>query len=307
MAGSPAMLKTIDTYLNVRRAVGFKLKSAQHYLASYARFALCETHVRAETAIRWAGEARSEASRAARLQELVRFARFAHTEDERNEVPSSNVFRRRRHRRLPYLFSATEIMRIVAQAQRLGPRDSLRPHTYSTLFGLLAATGMRISEALSLRLGDITPDGLIIRETKFRKSRLVCLHASVVDAIDQYLALRVLVADADDHLFISHRGKHPLHYPIAGETFRKILKTAGISASPGRPQPRLHDLRHTFAVNALQACPVARDHVDQHMLALSTYLGHAHVADTYWYLDSTPQLMQDIAGACDTYLQGDTP
>lgn len=307
MAGSPTMLNTIDTYLNVRRAAGFKLKSAQHYLASYARFAVSDTHIRAETAIRWAGEARSEASRAVRLQELVRFARFAHTEDERNEVPSPDAFRRRRHRRLPYLFSAAEIVRIVEEAQRLGPRDSLRPHTYSTLFGLLAATGMRISEALSLRLGDITPDGLIIRETKFRKSRLVCLHASVEDAIDDYLALRVLVAGADDHLFISHRGKHSLHYPIAGETFRTVLRAAGISAPLGRPQPRAHDLRHTFAVNALQACPVTRDHVDQHMLALSTYLGHAHVADTFWYLDSTPQLMRDIAGACDTYLQGDTP
>ena len=132
------MLKTIDTYLNVRRAAGFKLESTQRYLTSYARFAVSDTHVRTETVIRWAGLARSEASRATRLQELVRFARFAHTEDERNEVPSSDVFRRRRHRRLPYLFSAAEIVRIVEQVQHLGPRDSLRPHTYSTLFGLLS-------------------------------------------------------------------------------------------------------------------------------------------------------------------------
>ncbi|MCL2875473.1 MAG: tyrosine-type recombinase/integrase [Betaproteobacteria bacterium] len=301
------MLKSIDTYLNIRRAAGFKLKKTQTYLASYARFASGDIHVRAETAIRWAGLGRTESTRAVRLQELVRFARFAHTEDELNEVPSSDVFRHRRHRRLPYLFSAAEIIRIVGQAQRLGPSGSLRPHTYSTLFGLLAATGMRISEALSLRLCDITPDGLVIRETKFRKSRLVCLHPSVVDAIDEYLTLRTRVAGADDHLFISHRGKHPLHYPIACETFKTVLKAAKISAPAGRPQPRLHDLRHTFAVNALQACSVARDRADQHMLALSTYLGHAHVASTYWYLDSTPQLMRDIADACDTYLQGDAP
>jgi integrase/recombinase XerD len=167
MAGSSAMLKAIDTYLNVRRAAGFKLKSAQYYLSSYARFALSDTHVRADTAIRWAEQGRSEASRAARLQELVRFARFAHSEDERHEVPSSDAFRRRRHRRLPYLFSAAEIERIIEQAQCLGPPDSLRPHTYSTLFGLLAATGIRISEALSLRLRDITRDGLGRRKDSF--------------------------------------------------------------------------------------------------------------------------------------------
>lgn len=305
MAGSSAMLTFIDTYLSVRRAAGYKLDTAQRYLASYARFAPNETHVRTETVLHWARQARSEASRAARLQALVRFARFAHTEDEHNEVPSPDMFRRHRDRRLPYLYSDAEIKRIVGYAQRLGPLDSLRPHTYSTLFGLLAATGMRISEALSLRLGDVTPDGLVIRQTKFRKSRLVYLHDSVANAVARYLAVRALVADADDHVFISHRGKHALHYPIAAETFQSVLRLAAISAPPGRPRPRLHDLRHTFAVKALQASRAARDHADQHMLALSTYLGHAHVADTYWYLDSTPQLMGDIADACDAFLQGD--
>jgi integrase/recombinase XerD len=143
-------------------------------LHPYARFALSDTHVRADTAIRWAEQGRSEASRAARLQELVRFARFAHSEDERHEVPSSDAFRRRRHRRLPYLFSAAEIERIIEQAQCLGPPDSLRPHTYSTLFGLLAATGIRISEALSLRLRDITRDGLII--VSFRQDGMKSLN-----------------------------------------------------------------------------------------------------------------------------------
>jgi integrase/recombinase XerD len=186
---------------------------------------------------------------------------------------------------------------------RLGPLDSLRPHTYSTLFGLLASTGLRISEALSLRFQDITAEGLVIRETKFRKSRLVWLHETVVVALQNYLLRRSKFASIDDHLFVSRRGGK-LCYAIAAETFQEVLKAAGIQGRPGGPKPRLHNFRHRFAVKALEASPDTRDRITRHMLALSTYMGHARLESTYWYLESTPQLMADIADLCESFTLG---
>ena len=191
----------------------------------------------------------------------------------------------------------------MLHAARLGPPGTLRPHTYSTVFGLLASTGLRISEALSLRFDDVTPEGLVIRETKFRKSRLVGLHETAAVALRHYLLRRGKFANCDDHVFVSCRGGK-LSYKIAATTFQEVLKAAGVQGKPNGPKPRLHDFRHRFAVKALQACPDGRDRVTRHMLALSTYMGHACLRSTYWYLESTPQLMKDIAGVCESFLQG---
>lgn len=300
---------SVNTYLSMRRALGFKLNTVQRYLASYERFAIIagDTYVRAETALKWAEQATSENSRARRMEILIRFARFAHADDNRHEIPPDKVFCKRQLRRHPYIFTDEEMQRLLQEAQRLGPPGSLRPHTYSTLFGLLAVTGMRISEALALRFSDITPEGLQIRKTKFRKSRLVCMHESVAAALGQYLTLRRKVTGNDEHIFVSHRGGHKLGCAIAAETFRSVLEAAGIKDTEGGPKPHLHDLRHRFAIKALTTCPNSRDKVARHMLALTTYMGHAHVSSTYWYLNNTPQLMSDIANACETFLQRDTP
>ena len=174
--------------------------------------------------------------------------------------------------------------------------------TYSTLLGLLAVTGLRISEALALRFKDVTPDGLVIRETKFRKSRLVPLHATATSALQGYLAKRCALALDDDHVFVSGR-RRPLSYFTVVDTFHQLLEAAGIPADPDRPRPRLMDLRHTFASRALETCPDGRDHIGRHMLALTTYMGHARVKSTYWYLSSTPQLLGNIAQACEAFLK----
>lgn len=300
------LMNSIDTYLSARRALGFKLRSDQTYLESYARFAAKagDSHMHAQTAIAWAKLTPSDESRAVRMNVLIRFARFARAGDDRHEVPPSDVFCRRRQRRPPYIFSDDEVLSIVQHARQLGPRDSMRPHTFSTLFGLLAATGLRISETLDLCVSDFTVEGLRIRETKCRKSRLVCLHESVVAMLDRYLAMRPMIASTDGHIFVAHRTGQRLDYSVAADTFHSVLRMAGIKGPPGGHCPRLHDFRHRFAVKALLTCPNVRDCVDKHMLALSTYMGHAHVADTYWYLTSTPELMGDIVGACESYLQG---
>ena len=299
------LIDIVNAYLSLRRTAGFKLKGTEKYLLSYANFAAerGEQYIVSKTAVDWAAVSHSEGQRANRLNFLIRFARFAHAEDERHEIPSKNVFCGGKQRRMPYLFTDEEVELLVLQAKQLSPSKGLRPHTYSTLFGLLASTGIRISEALSLRLQDITPEGLVIRETKFRKSRLIWLHETVAAALKKYLDYRCRVVSEDDHIFISRHGKK-LNYKVVNETFQKIVEAAGIQCQPGRSKPRLHGLRHRFAIKALEACPDNRDRIARHMLALSTYMGHARLESTYWYLNTTPQLMRDLADVCESFAQG---
>jgi integrase/recombinase XerD len=307
MAGGIAMLSDcVNAYLSLRRAAGFKLDTVERYLRSYADFATSrgDTHVVRDTVLAWAAKARSDESRGRRLDQLIRFARFVRADDPRHDIPPDHVFCKRQHRRIPYLLTDQEVARLLREAGNLGPTGSLRPHTYRTIFGLLAATGLRISEVLRLHFDDLTPDGLVIRETKFKKSRLVPLHGTVVEALDFYLEHRRRRAGADPYIFVSHRGGGRLGYDIVATTFQKVLDAAAIPDQPSRSKPRLHDLRHRFAVKALQACSDNRDHITRHMLALSTYLGHARVESTYWYLESTPPLMTDIAEACESFLTG---
>ncbi len=298
-------MHAVDTYLAVRRATGFALDHTEGYLRHFARFATARghTHIVAITAVDWASLATSEAQRHHRLQTVLRFAHFMAAEDPRHEIPPEGMFSGRRQRPMPYLFSDEEIQQLMGAASRLGPPGSLRPHTYSTLFGLLAVTGMRVSEARNLHLHDVTVDGLIIRESKFHKSRLLPLHATTRTALDRYVDHRCQCAGANPHLFVTRRGGK-LSRTVVSETFHQVLKAAGIPHRPARRRLRLMDLRHTFAVRALERCPETRDAIGHHTLALTTYMGHACVSDTYWYLETTPQLMTDIATACETFMHG---
>jgi integrase/recombinase XerD len=239
------LIQAVDTYLAIRRAAGFALDPIERCLHNFAQFATArgDTHVVATTAIDWAKMSRSEAQRHYRLQAVTRFARFMYAEDLQHEIPPAGLFRGRRQRPIPYIFSDDEIQQLLREARRLGPSETLRPHTYSTLFGLLAVTGMRISEARSLHLKDLTADGLIIRESKFHKSRLLPLHETTHAALERYLDHRRHVAGADPHLFVTRRhGK--LSYTVVKETFYQVLQAAGIPREPGRRRPRLIDLRH---------------------------------------------------------------
>ncbi len=296
------LMRAVDTYPAVRRAVGYKLRSVEGYLRDFARFASArgDSHVVARTAMAWAARTPSEAQRGVRLGAVVRFARFSRSEDPRHEIPPERVFCGRHHRPVPYIFVEAEIGALLAEAARLGPPGSLRPATYRMLFGLLAVTGLRISEALALRFPDVTPDGLVIRQTKFGKSRLVPLHGTTTAALEHCLARRCQLLIEDDHLFVSRR-RRPLCAQAVRATFRQLLAVAGIPRQPGRPRPRLMDLRHTFATKAPEACPDGRDEVGRHTLAPSTYLGHADVRNTFWYFERTPQLMGDIAQACEAF------
>jgi integrase len=172
------------------------------------------------------------------------------------------------------------------------------------LFGLLAATGMRISEVLALRLADVTDDGLIVDKTKFKKSRLLPLHPSTRRALDTYLAARLRVATESDALLIGNTGK-AVAYPTVVAIFLLLTRSIGLRGAPGTGGPRIHDLRHTFAVRSLEGCHSNAAAVSRHIIGLSTYLGHAHVTDTYWYLQASPLLMTHIADAGEALQQGE--
>ena len=219
------------------------------------------------------------------------------------------MFVYQRQRPTPFILTPVEIIRLLEQVSclepsRAEPADSSLPLTLTTLLSLLASTGLRISEALGLRFDDVTREGLLICETKFHKSRLVPLHDTAVAGLERYLSQRRRFSTSDDHVFVSPWGRALKHRHV-NKKFRQVVKQAGLEPNPGQPRPQLHSFRHTFAVRALQACPDGRDRIGQHMLALSTYLGHARVTDTYWYLQAVPELMTDIAHASESFVKGE--
>lgn len=298
----------VDRYLALRRAAGFKLRNTTGMLQSFAAFAAerGEAHVRSQTALEWASAGSTPGQRDHRIREVNRFARFLRAEDAAHEVPPADAFPCRRSRPPPYIYQPEEITLLLEHADRLPPKNSIRPHTYRTLFGLLACTGLRLSEALSLRIFDVTPSGLTILETKFRKSRFVPLHPTAAARLADYMTLRQLFDAPDPHLFVSLR-RRPLGPDAVRYAFHEVCAAARIPRQGSRRRPRLQDLRHTVAVRALQACAAGPELAHRHMLALTTYLGHARVEDTYWYLESSPELMADIATAAERFIYGERP
>ncbi len=301
---------SIEDYLAVRRAAGFVMTVDAGLLRSFAKFAAAraQSHVQQQTAIAWAAQAPSPHQRERRLGMLRRFVVHVRAEDPAHERLPQHVFAYRRTRRVPYLFSDGELEQLLGATARLRPQASLRPLTYFTLFGLLAATGLRVSEALHLVVDDITTDGLVIRQTKFRKNRLVPLHSTTAAVLDRYLVQRRASARRQAHVFVATTGR-PLTYPMINGTFHFLLRSVQLQviANERTRAPRIHDLRHRFAVRALERARGDRHRIAEQVLALSTYLGHAHVSDTYWYLHATPHLMRNIADACAAASTGAMP
>lgn len=295
------MTSDVERYIAFKRGQGYRMVNEAHALARYANYAEASGDVFtvAERMVEWAGMGGSLATVQNRLNALRSFAVWLHSEDERHEVPPSDVGRGRKLRPAPHLLSRVEIRRLMDAALLLQPAGSIRPHTYHFMFGLMAVTGLRRSEAVRLRLDDIGADGLFVRESKFRKSRLLPLHESTRHALERYLEIRSWVATEDDHLFVVLNGKRPSGNSVTA-AFAEAALAAGLRNRSERGGVRLHDLRHSFAVHALEsATPTSRDGVNRHILSLSTYLGHANLASTYWYLEATPALMRQVAVAAE--------
>ncbi len=299
------LMTRIDTWLATRRASGFTLKGYERHLYQFAEFATArgDDQIRAETAVAWALQKATPGQRARHYQRIVQLARYLHAEDPRHEIPPNDHFPGKRQRPVPYIYSPDEARRLVEAAAQLGPVASSRPRTVSTMLALLFATGLRISEALAVRMADVTPDGLVIRKTKFGKTRLVPLHPSAQNGLEQYLHDRRAMAGKDDHVFVSLKGTR-LSYGAFRKAWLAVLDRADLLPRPGGRGPRVHDIRHTFAVRALESAPDRRDRVARHMLAVSTYLGHSCVADTYWYFQATPTLMAQVADSCQRHFEG---
>jgi integrase/recombinase XerD len=295
------MLSTsVKRYISLRQTMGYRLVQLNRDLKAFAQFATKrgDTHIRACTVVAWASGASTPGSRDIRLRSVVQLALFLHAEDPTHEIPSAHLFSVSRPRVLPYIYSPGELGQIVSATGRLWRTYPLRRVTFATLFGLIAATGLRISEALDLRLSDLSDNGvLLIRNGKGGRSRLVPLHPTVIDALSDYLKRRLKLPVPDDHLFLSRRGKQ-ICTGLANQTFRRVALLAGLVQTGMRPC-RIHDMRHTFATRSLEQCPTRREDVAKHFVALATYLGHTEIRHTYWYLEATPELMTDIAKAAD--------
>jgi integrase len=255
-----------------------------------------------ELVTRWA---RDEAKRptpltwAKRIETVRPFAKHRARVEPGTYVPDADTFGPTRRRLAPHLYTDQEIVDLLAAAGRLSPKGTLRPATYRTLFGLIAATGLRLSEALRLTCSDVDLDVgmLTVRQTKFAKSRLVPLHPTTARALNQYLSLRQHhVPVVKDGPFLAHSAKGTApHKRTVHWVFDRLRKELGWAARGGHAAPRIHDLRHTFICRRVRMWHEHGADIDNAMLALSTYVGHAKVSDTYWYLTAAPDLMS-VAG-----------
>lgn len=235
------LVHAVQSYLSVRRAAGFELRCVSIHLRSFAAYSDSKGRhfVSSKTAIEWARQVPSVYQRARRLADVARFARYVRSEDARHEVPPAIFGIEKPPRPTPYILSDEQIRRLIELTSRSNCR-TMHGETYSTLFALLSCTGLRISEAIRLRYDDITPDGLVIRSSKYRRSRLVPLHESARAGLESYLRIRRPYAPLDDHVFISWLGK-PLGRNGADSAFQAAVKQMGLPTGRGnaglRPIP----------------------------------------------------------------------
>jgi integrase/recombinase XerD len=292
-------------YLALRRALGYKLVVAERLLGQFLDFleANGAEVITTALALRWATlpAGASPVWLAQRLTAVRLFAAFAASIDEATEVPPASCLPGRPARAIPYLYSDTQVEAIMTAARSL--RSPLLAHTYETLIGLLAVTGIRISEAIRLRREDILLDEawLQVIEGKFGKSREVPLAPGTVEALGRFAAIRDQLCPAPRHdsFFCSTAGTR-LTYARVRQTFSELCQHAGVVAASPRCRPRLHDFRHRFAVTTLVCWQQAGADVGALLPLLSTVMGHVNPASTYWYLTATPELMAPVAARLET-------
>ena len=294
-----SLFACVEEYLSFRRGLGFDLGSAACHLRSFARYAEQVQHrgpITVDLAIRWALCTRSlEPAQAARRLAMIRpFARHRALIDPATEIPAADLLGRAPRRRQAHIYSDAEISALLQQAGRMQPRGGLCPKTYVAFFALLLSTGLRLSEACRLTCddADLRRGLLTVRETKFRKSRYVPLHPSTTRALTRYVAERDAVVPSDPSSFFFCTQRAPgLKPDTVQSAFGCIRRRLGWTAQGRARRPRIHDMRHTFAVRRLLRWYAEGADVGQKILALSTYLGHAKVTDTYWYLTGVPELL----------------
>jgi integrase len=286
--------EAVANYLSIRRAMGYKVERHERLLSQFVSYLnqVGAATVTIEHAIAWSTlPPRGKGTWWSDRLSVVRgFATHLTMIDSTTEIPPVDLLPSRRRRATPYLYSGQDITGLLAAAARL--RSAWRATTYQTLLGLLAVTGMRIGEAIRLDHDDVDLDRglLLVRTTKFGKTRQLPLHPTTVKALGAYRAKANARKPNSPALFVSTAGTR-LRYRNVCETFHQIIATAGLTPRTPSCRPRLHDLRHTFAVNTM--LDAYRDHDDVNAVVplLSTYLGHVDPAATYWYLSASPELL----------------
>ena len=283
-------------YVALRRSLGFKLRGHDRLLADFVDYLdrMGASTVTSQLALAWATKPTNVQPlwRKKRLSVVCGFSRYLHTLDPSVEVPVPDLLAYRYQRPTPYLYSETEIASLIDAAGTLSP--PLRAMTYQALFGLLAVTGMRLSEAIRLDHDDVDLDaGLIrIRQTKFNKPRQLPLHPTTIAALKEYAQQRARLGSKPrvPSFFVSTRGTRLIDACVR-RVFAQLIVRVGLQPRAGSGRPRIHDLRHTFAVATLRDWYQAGTDVTSKLPLLSAYLGHVDPVSTYWYLEAAPDLL----------------
>ncbi len=313
---APTTMRTrVESYLAHRRHAGFALEIEGQQLLRFAHFAEQADHQGPLTlalAVRWATASRrhSPLTAARRIEVLRGFARYCQQFEPGTEIPPIRLFGPGHRRLTPHIYTDAEIRALLAATANLFPPGGLRGACCRAIFGLIAATGLRLSEATRLKRADVDLQGglLLIRRAKFGKSRWVPLHATATHALQRYAQAR----DRDpksahtDTFFVGDYCR-PARVPNVEYAFALLRRALRWEPRGGHPAPRIQDLRHTFICRTLQRWYQAGIDIDRNILALSTYVGHAKVTDTYWYLTATPELMAIAARRFERFAQGEQP
>ena len=301
MKRQQSLVEQVQEYLEFKRSCGYQLETPGKELMLFARYAALVGHqgpLTTELVVKWAKlpQDADPCYWAYRYNIVRRFAEYRFLFDPATEVPPKDLLGPSKRHLPPHIYSTGEIEAFLQAASQLAPTNGLHPRTYVTLFGLLISTGLRISEALNLSRqdADLRTGILTIRETKFRKSRLVPVHPSTLHALRRYSKFRdsYLSGTKSKIFFLSEKGT-PLNYRGVLYIFLKLSRK--LDWRDREKKPRIHDFRHTFAVRRLLKWYEEGVNLDQKILALSTYLGHTQVTDTYWYLSAVPELLAIVS------------
>lgn len=312
MSAAVSWASRVKGYLIYRRRHGFNLSCDETQLTSFARFADqlgTAEYLSVALAIEWAQRSnrRSSLTWGRRIDVLRGFARYCQLLDPRTEVPPQGLFGPTHRRLVPHIYTEPELIELLESAKGLAPSGGMRPATCSCIFGLLASCGLRIAEALALSRNDVDLDAgvLHIRDAKFHQQRLVPLHPSVCNELRAYDRLRrACFQSALCDLFFVRDDGQAVNQASVRYALQTLCKQLGWKPRGDYPNHRLHDLRHTFIVHATLRFYQQGIDIDRAVLALSTYVGHAKVTDTYWYFTGIPELMAIAAERFECYAEG---
>jgi integrase/recombinase XerD len=303
MTPTRPIAELVDEYIALRRSLGYRSLTRERSLRAFARY--LSDHdgpVPLESTLGWATFTSSTDPHnpARRVAALRGFLRHLHALDGATDVPAPGLLGPTGHRKPPHIYSDVEVTDLLSAASRLAPVGGLRPICYYTLFGLLACTGMRVSEALALSCSDVDLDSAVVTVQAGKRglARLVPLHASAVAALGSYASERGrrFGRPGPREAFFRTDSSGRVSYNGAYCTFSGLRQELGWTAAGRTRAPRVHDLRHRMVVRRIQAWHAQGADVDAKVASLATYLGHVDVRDVYWYLSAAPELMDIVAG-----------